>query len=198
MNPFKTSTGVRTILTRLREGERSAIDPLFSKCFWRVRQLAHRMFLAHKSLHHFEEGDDLLQETLIRLHQAVVKLKPDSTRAFMALALQHTRWALRDLAREMRKSKETYPLGDRGTKIPDHHIPAGEPESLLDWEFFHQQVENLAHEERIVFEARFYGGLTFEETADVLGLSLRTVKRRWKVAARQLTQFFENDWPNST
>jgi RNA polymerase sigma factor (sigma-70 family) len=196
MNPFKTSTSVRKVLTLIREGEGEAVNLLFSKCLWRIRKLAHRMFLAHTSLHHFEEGDDLLQETLIRLHHAVVKLHPDTTRAFMSLALQHARWALKDLAREMRRRKEIYPLGDKGTKIPDRQVPPGEPESLLDWEFFHLQAENLEREVREVFEARFYGGLTFEETAELLGLSLRTVKRRWKAAATHLARIFKNEWPS--
>jgi RNA polymerase sigma factor (sigma-70 family) len=196
VNPFKTSSGVRRILVQVQKGDFEAINLLFSKCLWRVRQLAHRMFVAHKSLQHFEQSDDLLQETLIRLHNAVVKLKPDTTRAFMALALQHARWALRDLARDMRRRKEIYPLGNLGSKIPDIRVPSGEPEDLLDWEIFHQQAENLDREPRDVFEARFYGGLTFEETVDLLGLSLRTVKRRWKMALNQLGNNFRDGWPN--
>ena len=48
-----------------------------------------------------------------------------------------------------------------------------------------------------VFELRFFGGLTVEETAEVLGISAATIKREWKIAALYLQrELFENQKRN--
>ena len=59
---------------------------------------------------------------------------------------------------------------------------AEQPEDLEGWSAFHAQVEALPDEEREVVGLLFYEGLTQQEAATVLGVSLRTVKRRWQSA----------------
>lgn len=195
MNPFETSTTVRSILLQIRQGEQPAVDRLFAHVMDRLRILSHRLFLARKDLHHFGDGDDLLQNALIRLHRAVLELKPDTTRAFMALALQHVRWGLRDLARDMQRDKQEFPKGDIGSKIPAIHTLKGEPESLLDWQYFHSMVETLPAEEREVFDAIYYGGSSQEEVAELLKVSTRTIKRRWRNARSILGKALGGEWP---
>jgi len=81
MNLFESSTGVREILLQIREDDASAMERLFAYCLDRFRLLFKRIFNTRKDLHFFEESDDLLQDALIRLHSAVNKLKPETTRA---------------------------------------------------------------------------------------------------------------------
>lgn len=196
MKEFETSTTIRDILSQVGKGEPTAVDRLFAHVMDRLRILSHSLFRARKDLHHFEEGDDLLQEASIRLHHAVQELKPDTTRAFMALALQHVRWALRDLARDMQRDKHQYPGGDVGEKIPANIILKGEPESLLEWQHFHSLVEKLPPEEREVFDAIYYGGASQEEVAERLQVSTRTIKRRWRTARSLLGKGMEGEWPS--
>ena len=195
MKVFETSTSLRLILDHVRKGDANAISELFSKSIGRLKQLAYRMFSSRKHLHHFEEADDLLQDALLRLHDSTLKLKPDSTRAFMTLALQNIRWALRDLARDMRKGKQEFPIGNIGSTLPELESPAGEPESLLEWEHFHASVESLPKEEREVFELVYYSGLSQDEIAKILSVSTRTVKRRWRTARSTLGKILLNEWP---
>jgi RNA polymerase sigma factor (sigma-70 family) len=195
MKVFETSTSVREILLQIRQGEQTAVGRLFDHVMDRLRILSHKLFLARKDLHHFGDGDDLLQDSLIRLHRAVLELKPDTTRAFMALALQHVRWALRDLARDMQRDKQKFPRGDIGSKIPALHTLKGEPESLLEWQFFHSIVEKLPSEEREVFDAIYYGGANQEEVAQRLQVSTRTIKRRWRNARSMLGREMGGEWP---
>ena len=194
MNVFESSTGVREILLQIREGDTSATDRLFAYCLERFRLLSRRIFNTRRDLHHLEESDDLLQDTLIRLNGAVTKLHPETTRALMTLALQHIRWALRDIARELRRKAKDLPLIDSEIIHADPHS-LGEPHTLLEWEHFHKTVEQLPNEEKQVFDALYYGGASQEEVAEMLGISTRTVKRRWRSARMLLHEKLRGDWP---
>jgi len=194
MNVFESSTGVREILLQIREGEASATDRLFAHCLERFKLLSRRIFSTRKDLHGLEESDDLLQEALIRLHGTVAKLRPETTRALMTLALQHIRWALRDLARDLRRRARELPLADGGAGQPAA-CPGGEPHSLFEWQAFHELAERLPDEERQVFDALFYGGASQDEVAAMLGISTRTVKRRWRSARLILHEKLRGEWP---
>ena len=58
-----------------------------------------------------------------------------------------------------------------------------EPSRLAVWTEFHRQVADLPEEDREVFDLLWYQGLTQAEAAAVLGISERTVSRRW-ISAR--------------
>jgi len=72
---------------------------------------------------------------------------------------------------------------------------SGEPESLQEWVHFHSLVGKLPQEEREVFDAVYYGGATQQEVAGMLGVSDRTVKRRWRSAKILLGQALQGEWP---
>ena len=73
-----------------------------------------------------------------------------------------------------------------GARLPPD--PAGsrrsfyDPGRLAEWTGFHAQVEALPEEEREVFDLLFYQGVPQAEAAAVLGVSERTIKRRWQAA----------------
>jgi RNA polymerase sigma-70 factor (ECF subfamily) len=195
MRLFETSTAVRDLLLQIRQGQPGAMDRLFAHCLERLKVLSHSLFRCRRDLHHFEESDDLLQRSLIRLHRAVNHLQPESTRAFMALALQNVRWELADLAREMHRRQQTFCAAPLADEVPEPRTCAGEPESLLEWGHFHDVVGRLPEEEREVFDAVYYGGATQQEVAGMLGVSDRTVKRRWRSAKILLGQALQGEWP---
>ena len=61
-----------------------------------------------------------------------------------------------------------------------------EPEDLSAWSLFHEQVERLPDELRETFNLLYYEDLSQEESANVLGVSVSTVKRRWQEARVRL------------
>src|SRR5262249_53491523 len=81
------------------------------------------------------------------------------------------------------------PLGLVSGKVDD----TGEPNSLVDWEGFHREVENLPEAERDVFDLVWYAGLTQQETANLLNVCVKTVKRAWHNARKQLRKS-RNKW----
>jgi RNA polymerase sigma-70 factor (ECF subfamily) len=77
---------------------------------------------------------------------------------------------------------------DEAGPLQQEPAPAEEPDCLDDWCEFHTQVEALPDEERQVVNLLYYQGLAQEAAANVLGVSVRTLKRRWQAARLALAQ----------
>jgi RNA polymerase sigma-70 factor (ECF subfamily) len=65
-------------------------------------------------------------------------------------------------------------------------VNTGEPSHLAAWAEFHEQIQGLPHEERQVFDLLWYQEMTQPEAAALLGMSERTLKRRWQSARLRL------------
>jgi RNA polymerase sigma-70 factor (ECF subfamily) len=70
-----------------------------------------------------------------------------------------------------------------------------EPSRLAAWTEFHAQTEALPEEEREVFDLLWYQGLPQAEAAGLLGVSERTVKRRWQAARLRLHEALRGEPP---
>jgi RNA polymerase sigma factor (TIGR02999 family) len=196
------ATKIESLLERLRTGDHSAQAALIAQTCERVRHLARRMLRRYPTLARWEQTDDVLQGTLVRLHQTLQKVTPDSPRGFYALAATHVRRTLIDLARHhfgpegqgAHHATHVQGTAAEGDQSPAHEQAAApaEPASLEEWSEFHRRVEDLSEEEREVVHLLFYQGLTREEAADVLGVSARTVKRHWASARVQLHRALAN------
>ena len=69
------------------------------------------------------------------------------------------------------------------------------PATLDGWTEFHAQVEALPEDERQAVGLLYYQGLSQEEAAAVLGVSVRTVKRRWQSARLLLAKALRGEPP---
>ena len=75
--------------------------------------------------------------------------------------------------------------GEPGRAGPLTNAPGGEqddPQRLALWTEFHRQAEGMPEEEKAVFDLVWYHGMQQEAAATVLGISVRTVKTRWRNA----------------
>ena len=59
---------------------------------------------------------------------------------------------------------------------------------------FHNQVDELAAEQRAVVDLLWYEGMSQPDAAKVLGISLATLKRRWQAARLQLSDHLKQHW----
>jgi RNA polymerase sigma-70 factor (ECF subfamily) len=121
------------------------------------------------------ETDDLLGGLVARLLTALRATRPASVRQFFALANQHMRWQLNDLARRLDEYPAAAPLPDTGV--------AGQPLSTAsgltpDGRRMLGAIEGLPEDEREVFDLVGIQGLTHAEAAAVVGVSEKTVQRR--------------------
>jgi RNA polymerase sigma-70 factor (ECF subfamily) len=187
-------------LDRLQAGDDSSRHELIRCAAGRLECLTHKMLRNWQRVHRWEQTDDVLQNALMRLYRALSEAKPAQAIDFFRLAALQIRRELRDLVK--------HHYGPRG--IGANHATAAwkvatgdgdcpwpgiepqgadeDPASLAAWGEFHAQIGRLPDEEREAFDLLWYGGLSQEEAAALLGVSLRTVKRRWAAARLRLSE----------
>ena len=175
-----TPTGeVTRLLAAWSAGDPRALDTLIPLIYGELRRLAARS-LARESPGH------TLQPTAV-VHEAYLRLV-DQKRAtwrnrnqFFAVAAQTMRRLLVDYARRRNAAKR----GKSPTRIPLETARAAVPAPETDVLALDRALEKLAaldaHQAKVV-ELRCFGGLTLEETADVLGTSPSTVSRSFRLA----------------
>ncbi|MHC4990985.1 MAG: ECF-type sigma factor [Planctomycetota bacterium] len=157
--------------------------------------------LAQSHLNH-ERNDHTLQATAL-VHEAYLRLidgkgvQPRDRDHFFALAAQAIRRILVDHARARRRHKRG---GNRTRIVLDDVLQTLQARPGFDLLLLDDALERLAEIDpqyaRIV-EMRFFGGSTMEEIATLLGVSLRTVERDWRVARawlyRELSEEGQHD-----
>ncbi len=170
-----------------------AQDALLDHASDRLLRLTRRMFHTYPDLRRWEQTDDVFQNAMLRLHRALASVKLESVRHFFNLAAVQIRRELLDLAKHhfgpegaaAKHHTDFQPSDEPGGQL---HDQAQEPADLERWSEFHAQVDGLPEQEKEVVNLLWYEGLTQEETAKVLGISLRTVKRRWHSARLKLCE----------
>ncbi len=120
------------------------------------------------------EPDDLLGAVVERLLKAMREARPHSVREFFALANQHTRWELNDLARRLDQQPSVVELRESVVPAPESSVS----ELSSDGHRILQAIENLPEEEREVFSLVRIQGLAHNEAAGILGVAIKTVQRR--------------------
>ncbi len=128
--------------------------------------------------------DEMLGAVVERLLKALREARPTTTRQFFALASQHLRWELNDLARRLDKRPS---VGDAMVgMIP---APADSGSGLtVDGHRMIAAIDGLPQDEREAFDLVRIQGMTHTEAAEVLGVSPKTVRRRLERGLRLLTE----------
>jgi RNA polymerase sigma factor (sigma-70 family) len=121
------------------------------------------------------ETDDLLDGVVAGLLSALRTVRPQTVRQFFALANQHMRWQLNDLARRLDEQPRAAVLAESAVAAP----PGSNDSSLgPDARRMLRAIESLPEAEREVFELVRLQGLPHVEAAGVVGVSVKTVQRR--------------------
>ena len=170
---------VERLLARAGAGDERAMADLMPLVYDELRRIAGRYMRR-------ERPGQTIQATAL-VHEAYLRLLKDRakdwrTRAhFVGIAANAMRQILVERARARGAAKRG---GGREKVTIDEGAIAG-PSEPIDVEVLDEALERLAaldaRQARIV-ELRFFGGLTVEEAADVLGISPATLKRDWTVA----------------
>jgi RNA polymerase sigma factor (TIGR02999 family) len=173
------SHDVTGLLQAWSKGDRSALDELMPLVYGELHRLAHHYMSC-------EGGPQLLQTTAL-VNEAYLRLI-DASRVswqnrahFFAVAAQLMRRILVDYARSRQRHK-------RGNGIAPSSLDEAltvSPEAGTDLVALDAALDALAAispRQSQMVELRFFGGLTVEETAEVLKVSPETVHRDWKVS----------------
>jgi RNA polymerase sigma-70 factor (ECF subfamily) len=182
------------LLDLMRAGDQSARRRIVEHACDRLRGLARKMLQRYPKVHRWEQTDDVFVEAVTRLHRALGTVQPESPRHFYNLAATQIRRVLIDLSRrycgpEGLGSHHDTAAGKSDDDTPPRYEQAdttGEPGCLAEWTEFHEQVEAMPEQEREVFNLLWYEEMSQEEAAAVLGVTTRTIRRRWQDARYHL------------
>jgi RNA polymerase sigma factor (sigma-70 family) len=130
------------------------------------------------------ETAEMLGGVVEGLLKAMRSIRPRTVRQFFALANQHMRWQLNDLARRLDERPAAVEL--REGLVPG---PANSESGITpDGRRMLEAIDNLPEDEREVFGLVRLQGLTQVETAEVLDVSVKTVQRRLNRASLLLAE----------
>ncbi len=183
---METSGEVTRLLQDWSDGRREALDKLLPLVYDELRRLAHSYLTR-------ERPDHTLQTTAL-VHEAYLKLVDQRSvnwqnhGQFFAISAQAMRRILLDSARRRTSAKRG--RGETKISLDEAATVSADAanESLLALDMALQELEKIDAEQSKIVELRYFGGLTIEETAEVLKTSPATVKREWTMARAWLYQ----------
>ena len=163
----------------MRHGNRDAESRLITLLYPQLRKLAAR-FLRGERRDHTLQPTTLVHEAYLRLKGAA-ELDWRDRAHFFAVAASMMRRILADHARKRGASKRG---GSRQrVEFDDVLVVTGhDPETILEIDRLLCRLEKIDPRLCRVVELLYFGGLTEQETAEVLGVSAVTVKREWRLA----------------
>jgi RNA polymerase sigma factor (sigma-70 family) len=164
-------------IERLRSGDASAVDELLSFASERLLRLTRKLLGAYPRVRRWQQTDDILQNSLVRLRRALRISTVSSARHFLNLAALQIRRELIDMGRKYKRldqAHETDPSQKRLGRESDQRKSADS--TLLD---FFLLVERLPKEEQEICNFLFVDGMTPAEASLRLGVSESTLRRRW-------------------
>jgi RNA polymerase sigma factor (TIGR02999 family) len=170
---------ITALLSELTQGNREAAEKLIPLIYDELKRLA-RGYMRR------ERADHTLQTTAL-VHEAYLKLirqkvaNWQSRAHFFGIAAQLMRRILVDYARGHLREKRggakiVLPLDEALVFSPEHS------EELVKLDEALERLSKLDARQGRIVELRFFGGLSVEETSQLLDVSPKTVKRDWAVA----------------
>ena len=171
---------VTELLLKWRGGDKEALEELTQLVYPELRRMA-RDFLRHERPDHTLQPTALTHEAFLRLIDQR-RVRWQGRAHFFAIAARMMRRILVDYARRRLTQKR---LATQVSLDPVAPTLAGGVD-LVDLHEALLRLEEMDPRQGRIVELRYFGGLTVEETGEVLSLSPATVKREWSVAKRWL------------
>lgn len=171
------SKQVTELLVKWKAGDQEALRFLMPLVYEELRRLAHHYLRA-------ERPDHILQSTAL-VHEAFLRLvdqepnQVENRAHFVAIAAQLMRQILVDFARTRRAAKRDHLKLSLEEAVS---LPQTRSLDLIALDDALQELSRLNPRQSRIVELRFFGGLSIEETSQVIGTSSATVERDWTIA----------------
>jgi RNA polymerase sigma factor (TIGR02999 family) len=177
--PHQPSASVTELLVKARGGDGSALANVFPLIYDELHRLAQQQ-LKREPDGHTLSPTALVHEAYMRLID-YSRMEWNGKAHFMAVASTAMRRILVDHARSHRSAKR----GGVLRRVPIESVELGtedRAELLIAVDEALGRLKEIDARQAQVVECRFFGGMTEEETAEALGIGLRTAKRDWAKA----------------
>jgi RNA polymerase sigma factor (TIGR02999 family) len=175
------------LLERWSHGDRGALDQLLTDLYRDIHAIAVRQL--NQERHSSLRPTALVHEAYLRL-AALSQIRLQDRTHFLSMAARVSRQALIDEARRRRADKR-----DGGLPVTLSDTNLGEPEDCFDALDVDRLLDELEQYDPVaanIVGLRVFGGLSIEEVAESLAVSVATVNRRWVAGkvwlARELTR----------
>jgi RNA polymerase sigma factor (TIGR02999 family) len=175
----------------MMNGDSFSVDDFVARHYDELRRLAHR-YLRRERSDLTLQTTGLVNEAYLRL-ASTAGIRADEKTRFFALAATTMRRVIVDHARSRRRQKRG---GDQG-RVPledvEWMLSDDEAEELVALDEALSRLEQINPRGSEVVQYRFFGGLTLDETAELLGVSVKTVQRDWLAARAWLRKEVAGD-----
>jgi len=173
------------LLTEWREGDRTALDRLTPLVYDEIRRIAHR-YVQRERDGHTLQTTALVNEAYLRL-AGNQQINWQNRAHFFAVTAQVMRHILIDYARRRNYVKhggEAQRVSFSEALASEESVPMSKPRAveLLALDEALNELAKFDPRKSRVVELRYFGGLSLDETAEVLEVSLMTVRRDWRAA----------------
>jgi RNA polymerase sigma-70 factor, ECF subfamily len=184
---------VTRLLLAWSEGDKAAMDQLIPLVYGELRRLA-KSHMRRERANHSLQTAELIHEAYLRLIDAN-QLSLENRRHFFAVASRLMRQVLVDLARE-RGSHKRGGAAEQVSLDEAMVVSKQRDEGLLALDEALLALAEFDARKSQVVELRFFGGLSVEETAEALGVSVETVHRDWRLAKSWLLRRMRGGRPD--
>jgi RNA polymerase sigma factor (TIGR02999 family) len=181
---------VTALLADLGRGNRTAMEALMPLVYDQLRLIARR-YLSDQDAGHTLNPTALVHESYLKLVRQPSRTWQDRAH-FLSVAAVAMRHILVNHARDRRAAKRD---GGQIAVTLDEGLVGGQAlrsDELLALDDALARLDGVSPRQRSVVEYRFFGGLTHEEIAEVLGVSVPTVRRDWRIARAWLVRELTN------
>jgi RNA polymerase sigma-70 factor (ECF subfamily) len=193
-NPSST---IGPLLTAAVRGEEAARQQLIHHAYERLRYLARLILNADfprlKAPPALLDTTDVANQVALGLLQALDEIRPATPEDFFRLAAQRIRWLLLDHAKQTdlrARLRQELPL-------PREEAPDREQSGPVILAALYAQIEALPEKERAVVDLLYFHGLSQPETAALLGITERSVRRYWVSARLKLVSALKGLLPGA-
>lgn len=200
---------ITQLVKKFRQGDQSARDGLAAAVYERLVRLSRKMLRdGSTAVQRWEQTEDLAHAAWFRIQRALEDPSVDVSDHvhFFRLAARHIRFELIDAYRRhtgangIAANHHTTPAMDssgEGQAADDGERFAAnltsDPKRLAAWGEFHVLVEALPDKEKEIVDLLWYQGLKQQDAAELLGVDVKTIKRRWRDVKIRLSEQLEPD-----
>jgi RNA polymerase sigma factor (TIGR02999 family) len=178
-------TNITEMLVELSGGNRAIVDALMPYVYGELHRVAERQLRSERA-HHTLNATALVHEAYLKLVDQT-RVTWQNRAHFYGVAAQ----AMRRILVNYAESKKAQKRGGGQHLVTFNDDLMGEStraEELVDLDEALTRLKSLSERQAAVVEFHFFGGMTHEEIAEVLSVSLPTVRRDWRLAKAWLTR----------